>query len=104
MQDDERGFMGSLFDLSFSHFISTRVVRFLFAVGILGCGIETIYVIVQIFRGGFWRGFFFLLISPLWFLLSVAVLRLWCEFVIVVFRIAEHTGKLAGVKDEASTE
>jgi len=35
-----------------------------------------------------------LILSPLVFLLYAILVRMWCELIIVVFRIAEKTGRL----------
>ena len=37
-----------------------------------------------------------LVLSPLVFLLYALVVRVWCELIIVVFRLAENTSRLAG--------
>ena len=55
----------------------------------------TLMVIVGGFQAGSVVGVIVLLLSPVLFLLYILMLRLWCEFIIVVFRIAENTGRMA---------
>ncbi|MCC5843569.1 MAG: DUF4282 domain-containing protein [Verrucomicrobia bacterium] len=40
------------------------------------------------------KGIMFLILSPLLFLLYVLGARIWCEMIIVLFRIAENTSRL----------
>jgi hypothetical protein len=91
---NEKGFFGSLFDLSFSNFITTKIIRFLYGLLIFFSGIAALALIVKGFSMGFWRGIGSLIISPLLFILYVVVARIWLELVIVIFRIAEHIAEI----------
>ena len=91
----EKGFLGSLFDLSFTEFITTRVIKVLFILAIIVAAIVAFVMIVSAFAAGALSGIVVLIISPILFLLCVILARVWLELIIVIFRIAENTGRLA---------
>ena len=91
----DKGFIGRLFDFSFSEFVTAKVIPLLFGIGIVLQAFAVLSMIVGRFRGGFWGGLLFLIISPAIYLLMVLMIRIWCELVIVVFKIAENTRVLA---------
>lgn len=88
--------VGMLFDLSFSEFVTTRVIKLLFLLGVVFAGLGTLVIIVSGFSAGIGRGLISLIISPLVFLLYVLGARIWCEMIIVIFRIAENTSRMVG--------
>jgi hypothetical protein len=89
-----QGFLGSIFDFSFTEFITIRIIKFLFILGIIFAAIGTLVLIVTGFSNGIGAGILSLVLSPLIFLIYVLLARVWCEMILVVFRIAEHTGRL----------
>jgi len=91
---ENTGLLGSIFDLSFTEFITTRIIKFLFILGIILAALGTLLLIVTGFSKGIGAGLLSLILSPLIFFIYVLLARIWCEMVIVVFRIAEHTGRL----------
>jgi len=91
---EKTSFLGSLFDFSFSEFVTTRVIKTLFVVAIVMVGLGTIGLIISGFSKSATMGVFMLLLSPLFFLLYVLFARIWLELIIVMFRIAENTGRL----------
>ena len=93
---EEKGLCGLLFDLSFSEFVTTRVIKVLFVVGIVFSALGALAMIGAGFAAGAGRGILMLVLSPLVFLLYALVVRGWGELIIVVFRIAENTSRLAG--------
>lgn len=92
MQD--KSLLGMLFDLSFSEFVTTRIIKFLFIIGVAFAGLITFFMIIAGFSGGAGRGILALIVAPFLFLLYVLGVRIWCEIVIVVFRIAENTSRM----------
>lgn len=90
-----KGSIGMLFDLSFTEFVTTRIIKFLFIIGVVFAAIGTIAFIVGGFSAGVGKGVLFLILSPIIFILWVLLARIWCEIIIVVFRIAENTSRLA---------
>ncbi len=92
---ETKGFVGMLFDLSFSEFVTTRVIKVVYVIGIVLSGIYALGFIVAGFSQGTAVGIILLLLSPLVFLLGVLWTRIWCELIMVFFRIAENTTRMA---------
>ncbi len=90
----QKSSISMLFDLSFTEFVTTRFIKVLFIIGIVFAAIGAIALIVGGFSAGVGRGIFSLILSPVAFLLYVLGARIWCEIIIVVFRIAENTSRL----------
>ncbi|MCF7793473.1 MAG: DUF4282 domain-containing protein [Candidatus Cloacimonetes bacterium] len=89
--EEKKGFLGALFDFSFSEFITTKVIKFLFILGVVISIILAIGFIVAGFNMSTALGILFLILSPLCFLIYVILIRIWLEIIIVVFKIAENT-------------
>jgi hypothetical protein len=97
----QKGFFGALFDLSFSDFITTRLIKILYVLAIVLCGLGALAMIIMGFSESAGLGILLLVLSPIVFLLYVIMARVWLEIIIVVFRIAENTQTLADkVKSE----
>ena len=90
----QKSSIGMLFDLSFTEFVTTRFIKVLFVIGIIFAAIGAIALIVSGFGAGAVTGILFLILSPIVFLIYVFIVRIWCEIIIVVFRIAENTSRL----------
>jgi len=89
------GFVASLFDLSFTEFVTTRIIKLLFVLAIIGSAIGALGIVIAGFSSDSTAaGVLALLFSPVVFLLYVLLSRIWLELLIVVFRIAENTGRL----------
>ncbi len=84
-----------LFDLSFSEFITTRVIKVLFLVGIIVAALTTVGLVISSFAAGITAGVVVLIFSPVVFILHVLAARIWCEIIIVLFRIAENTSRMS---------
>ena len=89
------GFFASLFDFSFTEFITTKLIKFLYFLGMVVAGLMAVALIIGGFASHWAMGLLALVLSPLIFLLYVIAVRVWLELVIVVFRIAEHTAEIA---------
>jgi hypothetical protein len=109
---DRKGFLGSLFDLSFTEFVTTRVVKVLYILTLVLLVLGYLGIAVALFTGGqevaridpgtgqittesegnaglglLWL----LLIGPLLLFLYTLLYRVFYELLIVVFRIYENT-------------
>ena len=84
-----------LFDMSFTEFITTRVIKFLYLLGIIIMGIVTLVGVFGSFKSGFFFGIGSLIVAPFLFCLYVVFIRMWFELIVVIFRIAENTGRMA---------
>jgi len=83
-----------VFDLSFTEFVTTRLIRGIFVLGVIVSGLWSLRLLVLGLRAGFFSGLLHLVLSLVLFFLSVMFVRVWCELVMVFFRIAENTGRL----------
>lgn len=85
----QHGFFRSLFDISFTSFITTKLIKLVYVVTLALIGLGTVLVIVGAFRDDAAYGVGALIGAPLGALLLIVLVRLWLELVIQVFRITE---------------
>jgi len=87
---DGRGFLSSLFDFSFTSFVTTRIIKVLYVlILVLVSLVALIYTIIA-FRLSPVFGLLVLVIAdPLYIIIVMAFWRLLLEAFVVVFRIAE---------------
>ena len=99
---EEKGFFNVLFDLSFSEFITKRVIKALFVLAIIISAVAAIAILV----GGISRGGLGILggivLAPIAFVIYVLVARVWLELILVLFRISDNIDRLA--EQKKSTE
>ncbi|MEO3822507.1 DUF4282 domain-containing protein [Actinomadura sp. B10D3] len=92
--------MGALFDLSFDHMVTVRVVKIIYLLSLVPYTMLALllagYGLDWLHRGSTW-GYLLILTAPfLWFLLLL-VTRIVLEFVINQFKISEY---LRAIKDK----
>jgi hypothetical protein len=90
----QKGFFASLFDISFSSLVTTRIIKVVYAIILVVLGlIAVVALITGIARGG---GSIIatIIIVPLAFLLYTIFFRIYLEIVIVLFRIMETNQEL----------
>ncbi len=95
----EKGFFGRLFDLSFNEFVTTSIIKVLYVIAIIVAAVVGLFVMFSLFMGGFRGVLMGLILGPVVFVVYVILARVWLEVLIVIFRIAENTAKIAGVKE-----
>ena len=88
--DENKGFFAALFDFSFSAFITTKIIKLLYGLAMIGAGIAALAIILGGFSNGVGSGLGALILAPILFLVYVSLARIWFELVIVIFRVAEH--------------
>jgi len=95
---------GWLFDFSFTRFLTSKIVRFLYGVSLSLTGLLALLWIVIGFSFSVEAGILFLFLASVFFLFSVALDRIFFEIIIVVFRIAELLAEIArqGRKSDSS--
>ncbi len=93
--EEQKGFLGALFDFSFSDFITIKMIKILYILGIFFSGIGAIMLIVSGFNTSAGAGIIFLILSPLIFLLYVILIRVCLEIIIVIFKISENIKQMA---------
>lgn len=93
--DEAKGFIGALFDLSFSSFITTKLIKVLYILAMIGAGLEALAVIGVGFARGSMFGLVMLILSPIVFFAIVILARVYMELVMVIFRAAELLADIA---------
>lgn len=89
-----KGFFSSLFDLSFTEFVTIRIIKVLFVLAIISSGIGALMLLFSGIAVGGAEAFIMIIVSPIAFFFYVLMARIWLEVIIVLFRIAENTGRL----------
>jgi hypothetical protein len=88
------GFIAALFDLSFTSFITTKLIKVLYVLGIAGAALWALAMAgTGIAQGGV--SLVLVLISPILFLIGVIYMRVMMELIMVLFRAAEHLAEIA---------
>jgi len=88
-------FLKSLFDPSFSEFLTLRLVGIVYSVGIVVGALAALANIINAFVSEFQSGLLALIVSPITFIISILILRVVLETVVVAFRIADNTAQMA---------
>jgi hypothetical protein len=87
---DAKGFIGSLFDVSFSSFVTPKVIRVLYLLIIVFTVLSALVYTILAFRDNAGLGFVTLFVlAPLFTLIVLAAWRIFLEFFMVIFRIAD---------------
>ena len=92
---DPSGFVGALLDFSFTEFVTTKVLRILYGAAIGVWAVGGLVILIDALNGPRLLALGALVLVPLAFLAAVTVTRIWCELVIVAFRLADHAAETA---------
>jgi Domain of unknown function (DUF4282) len=98
----EKGFLSSLFDVSFSSLITTRVIKVLYILSMIVIGIATLFFIAAGFADSGASGIIALIVAPLIALLYLIYARVLLEVVICLFRIMETNAEMASLQRAAA--
>ena len=90
-----KSFFSVLFDLSFTEFITTRIVKLLFILSIIASAIGALMLVIRGSQIGFAAGLASALGASFLFAFYVILSRIYLEIIIAVFRIAENTTIMA---------
>jgi hypothetical protein len=91
-----KGFFAALFDMSFSEFITIKLIKVLYMLAIVGAGIGALVIVGGGLATAEGAGkLLYLILAPVLFIVYVIGARVWLELIIVIFKIAENTTKLA---------
>lgn len=86
-----KGFLASLFDYSFSFFVTSKIIKVLYVLTTIVVALWTILFIVLAFKASAAIGAVMLLIGgPIFFLISMIYARVVLEVLIIFFRISEN--------------
>ncbi|MCX6349364.1 MAG: DUF4282 domain-containing protein [Candidatus Aureabacteria bacterium] len=93
---EEKGMIGTIFDFSFDRFVTTKVIKILLGLAMIGNAVITIAVIVGGFNSSVFAGILAIILSPVIYVIMMLVSRIYLELIIVAFRIVEH---LSGIEE-----
>ncbi len=86
-----KGFFASLFDYSFSSYITPRIIRVLYVLATVLVALWTLFIVLVAFKASSALGVIALLIGgPIYFVLAMIGARVGLEFLSAFFRIHEH--------------
>jgi Domain of unknown function (DUF4282) len=89
-RSDSKSFFGALFDFSFTSFVTTRIIKVLYALILVLTVLTALFYTVIVFRVSAGLGLAMLIVGdPLFIIIVMAFWRLVLEAFVVVFRIAE---------------
>ena len=95
-QRGEKGFLGSLFDFSFTSLVTPKIIRILYILFTIWTALIGLLILVIGFKtGGVPGGLFpLLIVEPIFVLLTLGICRVVLEAFMVLFRIYEETRKI----------
>jgi drug/metabolite transporter (DMT)-like permease len=94
MQD----FFNALFDFSFKEFVTIKIIKVIYGIGIFFAAIGALAVLVKGFQANFLLGILALLLTPVVFIIYTILVRVYLEVVIVLFRISEDVRTISELK------
>ncbi|SHK71453.1 DUF4282 domain-containing protein [Rhodothermus profundi] len=92
--ESRKGFLATLFDFSFSDFITSRLIRFLYGLALIAWGFSMVVMVGTGFTLGIELGLLYLMAAPLLFVLGAIGIRIYLELIVVIFHMAEHLKRL----------
>ena len=96
---ESKGFFGSLFDLSFSSLVTPRIIKIIYVLTLVGIGLAAILFIISAFSASSGFGAVTLLIlAPIFSLFYLVYARVFLEFFLAIFRVAETNAELVSLK------
>jgi Domain of unknown function (DUF4282) len=88
-----QGFLASLFDFSFTTFITGRIIKILYVLSTIIVALWTLAFVLFAFKASTGFGIITLvLLAPLFFLFSMIYVRVVLELIMVIFRIHAPSG------------
>ena len=99
----EKGFFGSLFDVSFSSLVAPRVIKVLYVLSMILIGLTALFFVAAAFTDSAASGVITLLVvAPLVALLYLIYVRVILEVIICIFRIMESNVELVSLQRAAA--
>ena len=90
-----KNFFASLFDFSFSSFVTLRFIKVLYGIFMVIAGILGLVVFFTFASQGGVAIVIALIAGPIAFFIYLLIYRVLLEFIVVIFRIAENTSIMA---------
>lgn len=96
---ESKGFFGSLFDLSFSSLVTPRIIKTIYVLTLIGIALAAILFTISAFSTSSGLGAITLLIlAPIFSLFYIVYARVFLEFFLAIFRVAETNAELVALK------
>jgi uncharacterized membrane protein len=90
-----KGFFSSLFDYSFSSFITSKIIKVLYVLTTIVVALWTLAIILVAFKASSTLGILALVIvGPIFFLITMIYVRVVLELLMVIFRIHEDVDEI----------
>lgn len=86
---DTKGFLPALFDFTFTHFVTPKLVRFVYLLATVALGIVWLFWVFVGFARGAGAGLAVLILGPVLFIIYLAVIRMTLEFYLSIVRMSE---------------
>ncbi|MDN5564373.1 MAG: DUF4282 domain-containing protein [Luteococcus japonicus] len=95
---DAKGLMGALFDLSFRHYATPKIVRIAYILCLVMVGLTAVGMVLGAFgmmaEEEVGLGFLVLLLTPLVSIVYLAIIRMSLEMYVALTRMADDLGRL----------
>jgi hypothetical protein len=90
----QKGFFGALFDMSFSEFITTKLIKVLYILLLIVLVLGYLGLLISGFSSSLGVGLLMMfIVGPIAVLLYLIMIRVYLELIMVLFRIEENTRK-----------
>ena len=86
---DTTGFLPALFDFTFTHFVTPKLVRFVYLLAPIALGIAWLFWVFVGFARGAGTGLAVLILGPILFIIYLAIIRMTLEFYLSIVRMSE---------------
>lgn len=98
MQPESKGFFASLFDLSFSSLITTKIIKVLYVITLVLIGLGYLAFTISAFAADAAGGAFVLIVAgPVIALIYIIYARVLMELIIALFRIMETNTEMVAL-------
>ena len=91
---DNKSFIASLFDFSFSSYVTPKFIKFLFILGVILAAIATVIILIMGFMSHIGIGVVLLVFSPIIYFLWVLSVRIYLETIMVMFRLQSDVSEI----------
>ena len=86
---DTKGFLPALFDFTFTHFVTPKLVRFVYLLATIALGIAWLFWVFVGFAQGAGTGVAVLILGPILLIIYLAIIRMTLEFYLSIVRMSE---------------
>ncbi len=94
------GFVGSIFDFSFSNFVTSKIVKIIYVLALILICLFGVGIFFSGLARGNVAGFVTAFIgTPLYLVIAVLYARVFCEILIIIFKISENLGEISDKLD-----